>query len=426
MNALRYLSLTLLALLLAACSQTPAPDAVLRTAAVVEIISQPETAGDTGTSVLGGVGQTFTPTSSGFVTKITFYGATSGSGKLNFYVYDGSTFSIQGDQAINWVIGENVVFINNPETISAVTAGSSYAFFINGEDATTNVRLQDTGDLYAGGALWIGGQFNGGQWPPTSPFDGGLDTKFEIVIEDSLDSTPPALTVPADVTLEAPADTSPTSTGIATATDDTDPNPSVIFSDVVTPGSCDAEFTLFRTWTATDDNGNSTSAVQIITVQDTTVPSLSVPADVTVIEGESADPADTGIATASDDAASGVTVAFSDAVVTGNDIERTWTATDDCGNISSEVQTITVLTTQEAIANLIGEVESLGLQKGLENSLVKKLSNAIRNLDDGLAGEAVDKLMSFIDEVMAQSGKKVDADDADSLIDSAQRISNVL
>jgi len=99
---------------------------------------------------------------------------------------------------------------------------------------------------------------------------------------ESSDTTPPVLTVPADVTLEAPADTTPSNTGTATATDTVDPTPTVTSSDVSTPGTGQTIETITRTWTATDDSGNSVSADQIITVQDTTPPVLTVPADFTI------------------------------------------------------------------------------------------------------------------------------------------------
>ena len=74
------------------------------------------------------------------------------------------------------------------------------------------------------------------------------------------------------------------------------------------------------------------------------------------------------------------------------------------------------------IDTLIDSVEELDLQHGIENSLLKKLTNAQRNLDAGNTAGACDKLGAFIAQVSAQSGKKIDAADADDLIAEAQAV----
>ncbi len=83
------------------------------------------------------------------------------------------------------------------------------------------------------------------------------------------DTTPPVITVPSDVTLEAPSDTTPANTGYATAVDAVDPSPTISSSDVE---SLNAQGigTITRTWTATDSEGNLSSGDQVITVEDNT------------------------------------------------------------------------------------------------------------------------------------------------------------
>jgi len=101
-----------------------------------------------------------------------------------------------------------------------------------------------------------------------------------------VDTTPPILTIPPDTSIEA--DASPTSTsskdpsvtGVAIATDIVDPSPTVTFSDsssfpTPNPATKIVEV-ITRTWTATDASGNSSSADQIITVFDTTAPTITV------------------------------------------------------------------------------------------------------------------------------------------------------
>jgi hypothetical protein len=97
-----------------------------------------------------------------------------------------------------------------------------------------------------------------------------------------VDTTPPVLTTPPDVTIECDQSTDPSNTGDATSTDNCDTAPAITYSDVETPGSCPEEKTITRTWTATDNCGNSTSFDQIIDVVDTTPPVISCNAPATV------------------------------------------------------------------------------------------------------------------------------------------------
>jgi len=73
---------------------------------------------------------------------------------------------------------------------------------------------------------------------------------------------------------------------------------------------------------------------------------------------------------------------------------------------------LTPATPSEAIEDLIDLITGLGLPKGIENSLVQKLQNARAALQAGDIGGACDLLGAFINEVEAQAGKKIDADDA--------------
>ena len=100
-----------------------------------------------------------------------------------------------------------------------------------------------------------------------------------------------------------------------------------------------------RTFTATDDCGNTAVAKQTVhATPDNTAPTFtSVPAGGTIGCG---DTPNLGMATATDNCG-GVTVTYEDSaaqVLCGNgEYVRTFTATDDCGNTATAVQTILVL-----------------------------------------------------------------------------------
>ncbi|MFZ6053559.1 HYR-like domain-containing protein, partial [Halocola ammonii] len=110
--------------------------------------------------------------------------------------------------------------------------------------------------------------------------------------------------------------------------------------DVITDGECPQEYVVTRTFTATDDCGNASTAVQVITVVDTTAPEFtSVPEDVTI---ECDEEVPSMMAEATDNCGA-VTVTSSDESVAGecpqeSVITRTFTATDECGNASTATQ----------------------------------------------------------------------------------------
>jgi uncharacterized repeat protein (TIGR01451 family) len=153
-----------------------------------------------------------------------------------------------------------------------------------------------------------------------------------------VDTTPPILNVRASVSVECGQSTDPSHTGWATAFDNFDPSPEVTYSDS-SSGTCPTIIT--RTWTATDSCGYSASAVQTITVADTTRPVLTLPGDITIGSGDSIDPSNTGQATATDVGDTSVQATYED-ILSGDHIIRIWTATDDSGNSVSGIQIITI------------------------------------------------------------------------------------
>ena len=123
-------------------------------------------------------------------------------------------------------------------------------------------------------------------------------------------------------------------------------------------GDAAGNYTVVRTFTATDDAGNSTSAQQTITVQDTTAPEfIFVPSDDVV---ECTEEWPDKMATASDNCGIVTIEVSADTTFTECGliaIERTFTATDDANNATQVVQILTQVDTQgPAFTNLVDNV----------------------------------------------------------------------
>ena len=172
-----------------------------------------------------------------------------------------------------------------------------------------------------------------------------------------VDTTAPVITCPVDVTIECDQSFAPSNTGYATAVDNCSSEVGIIFNDHITLGDCaDGIMNIItRTWTATDEAGNSSSCDQIITSVDTTKPVISgVPADLTVECDSVPVPA---TPTASDNCDGNVLVVFDEVRTDGDNddnytLTRIWTSTDNCGNTGVATQIITVQDTISPEINL--------------------------------------------------------------------------
>jgi hypothetical protein len=149
------------------------------------------------------------------------------------------------------------------------------------------------------------------------------------------DDTKPTITIPANVTLNCGASTTPSSCGGSATGTDNCSSASISYTDA--PNAAGTQ--ILRTWKATDAAGNFSTGVQTITITDNTKPVISDVADITVSCNGSTDPSATGRPTAID--CSAVTITSTD-IVSGNKITRTWKATDVFGNYSTSTQVITL------------------------------------------------------------------------------------
>jgi gliding motility-associated-like protein len=167
-----------------------------------------------------------------------------------------------------------------------------------------------------------------------------------IIIDDKI--APAFVNFPVDITVQCSNVPANASIGNdITASDNCDASVIITFeNEVRTNGSCAGTYTLTRTWKATDKCGNFATKYQTINVQDITNPVLSGQGPNATINCPEIPAFTTPTATDACDASPVVT--FLDVTVAGAcagtyTTTRTWTAKDDCGNISLPVsQTIIV------------------------------------------------------------------------------------
>ena len=120
------------------------------------------------------------------------------------------------------------------------------------------------------------------------------------------------------------------------------------------------------TWTAEDEAGNISSAIQTVTVVDTIPPVVNAPGDITNFEATALlTPINLGTSTANDLVDGSMTPIASPAgpfAVGTHTI--TWSATDNAGNTGTATQTVTVVDTTPPAVNAPGDIinfEAMGL-----------------------------------------------------------------
>uniref|UniRef100_UPI003AA8721C gliding motility-associated C-terminal domain-containing protein n=1 Tax=Winogradskyella sp. TaxID=1883156 RepID=UPI003AA8721C len=158
------------------------------------------------------------------------------------------------------------------------------------------------------------------------------------------DTTAPTFNeaLPTDVTVEC--DAVPTAETL-TANDNCG-DATVTFEEEITNGACVGDYIIERTWIASDACGNETLHIQIITVQDTTAPTLLTPLDDN-ITAYCDDVPGVPELVFEDSCSNNISVSFNEDSNQSNGFEdysivRTWTVTDDCGNVATFTQNINV------------------------------------------------------------------------------------
>ncbi|MCH7968196.1 MAG: HYR domain-containing protein [Thaumarchaeota archaeon] len=156
-----------------------------------------------------------------------------------------------------------------------------------------------------------------------------------------VDTTPPEIITPVNITMEAAGNETQVSIGDATVSD-------IVGVSSVTNDAPDV-FPLGETivtWTATDTHGNVATTTQIITIVDTTPPTITAPANVLV---EAIDPSANTVEIGVADVTEIVGLASVDNNAPNlfpvGDTIVTWTAIDSVGNSASATQTVSVVDT---------------------------------------------------------------------------------
>lgn len=188
------------------------------------------------------------------------------------------------------------------------------------------------------------------EWTATDNCGNTSTTTQTITVQDI---TPPQfLTVPADVTVSCEA---VPGAGTPTAADNCDADVTITYAgEERTDGNCVNNYTLKRTWVATDDCGNTKTAFQTIKVQDLTKPVFTfVPADTTVNCNDIPFPDNPQ---ATDNCTANPVITFVGETILGSmspdsyTLERKWTATDECNNVTTAIQLLEV---QDTVAPAI-------------------------------------------------------------------------
>ena len=256
------------------------------------------------------------------------------------------------------------VTVEGDITGGADSAGAAIAAFLFGASATDVVDddvtiSHDAPTLLATGETIV-------TFTATDDSGNASTATAKIIV---IDETSPTLVVPGDITVEGDLIGGADSTGNAIAeflngatADDT------VYDDIVITHDAPELFPIgdtVVTFTATDGSGNSSSDTAIVSVTDTTPPTLIGPSDIGVEGDTSGGAISTGSTistflanvTASD-------IVDSDVMITHNapalfpvgETVVTFTATDDSGNASTATAVVTVTDTLNALLTVPGDI----------------------------------------------------------------------
>ncbi len=172
-------------------------------------------------------------------------------------------------------INGNTLTFNLDQGI-AIGATQTIAFYVTNTSSIACGSYPITGTLFVGEEYYCDSVLcflDGGQ-------NNAVTTNGAINIVDTI--PPVIIGVPANATVSC------NNVPDLPTVNATDNCPVVVeFAENNTPGNCASNYTLTRTWTATDECGNVTTSSQILMVVDNEAPIIDCPSDITLTAGDS-------------------------------------------------------------------------------------------------------------------------------------------
>jgi hypothetical protein len=158
------------------------------------------------------------------------------------------------------------------------------------------------------------------------------------------------------------------------------------------------------TYSADDGHGNIGTATQTVTINDNTSPVISCPANITLEPTCPSGAIATYVPPVGTDNCSGASTTRTAGLASGSvfpigTTTVTHTVTDASGNSASCSFTVTVITAQTVVQNLITSVSGSSLSGTQKQGLIAKLNAALDGINQGKITVACNKLSDFVNNV---------------------------
>ncbi|MDB5196841.1 MAG: hypothetical protein JWP88_1212 [Flaviaesturariibacter sp.] len=304
-------------------------------------------------------------------------GGIGGGGGAGYYGGGGGT----------WAGGAGGSSFANASLASGVTHTSDFQSG-NGQISLTwnssSATVTQIAGLPSGAQFPIGTTVN--TFEATDASGNKSQCSFSVTVNDT--QFPVLVGVPSGTTVECNAVPVPAT---VTATDNCSTS-AVTYSEVRTDGSCPSSYTLTRTWSTTDAAGNTTTASQTITVQDTQAPVLSVPANIVVNNDGGICGAVVSYAATATDNCNTPVIIYSHQPGSQFPVGATTvsvTATDACGNIASGSFTVTITDNEKPVVRT--NSFTIYLDANGQASITKEQVNNGSSDNCGVASVSIDK-----------------------------------